>query len=421
MRKGLFSALAAMFTITGMGISQEQIPPQGQTPIHEPVLTFDTPPPSSKGIWFGAEYLLWRIKDGPNPAPLATLGDPTAETPGAIGQPGTVVIMGASDIDYGNFSGGRFTTGCWLDQEKNWGVEISGFLLEKKADGQALSSDANGNPQIFRPLNDPDFGESTFFVSDPGFTVGSIALSSSSQLWGAEANVLATLFRNYKCRFTLLAGFRYLGLNERIDVSTLQTTLTDVSLCSAIEPGSIAVPTGTVIGVRDSFETSNQFFGGQFGARAEWFLSSKCFVEVRGQVALGLNHQVIDINGLTTQIEPGRFPVLVPAGVLATRTNASNTNLGHHTKNVFSVVPETQVRLGWQWNTYFRTWVGYDFLYMSNVVRPGNQISRTIDFLAIPTSCAFDPDCPCEFPAPPPFASSGFWAQGVTFGFSLCF
>lgn len=437
MKKGFFAALAVLLTGTGLGMGQEQVPApqqvpeqvpaQGQVPyqrpipVQEPILTFDAAQPSrSPGIWFGAEYLLWQIKDGPNPIPLATLGNPNAVTPGAIGQPGTVVVMGGSNMDYGRFSGGRLVGGFYLDPDKIWGIEFSGFLLEKKAFGQSLKSDSNGNPQIYRPLNDPDVGESTFFVSDPGFTAGSISLSSSSQLWGTEANLLGTIYRTDKCRITLLTGFRYLGLEERIDVSTLQTTLTDASLCSATQPG-VALPAGTVLGVRDSFQTSNQFFGGQFGARAEWFLSKNLFLDMRGQVALGVNHQVIDVNGLTTQIVPGEFPVMVPAGVLATRTNVSHTNIGHYSKDGFSVVPEAQARLGWQWNNYLRTWVGYDFLYMSNVVRPGNQFTRTVDFLAPPTSCSFDPSCPCKDPAPPTFAHSSFWAQGLILGFQFCF
>src|SRR5262245_9985124 len=51
-------------------------------------------------LWVSAEYLLWWIKDGPFPVPLATTGSATDPTPGALGQPGTTVLFGGSNVDF---------------------------------------------------------------------------------------------------------------------------------------------------------------------------------------------------------------------------------------------------------------------------------------------------------------------------------
>src|SRR5262249_23780800 len=59
--------------------------------------------------WARVEYLLWWVKNTPVPVPLVTTGDPnvgfdpnsvnTVNTAGAIGQPGTLVLVGDHSIN----------------------------------------------------------------------------------------------------------------------------------------------------------------------------------------------------------------------------------------------------------------------------------------------------------------------------------
>jgi hypothetical protein len=46
--------------------------------------------------------------------------------------------------------------------------------------------------------------------------------------------------------------------------------------------------------------------------------------------------------------------------------------------NKFAVVPEAQVKLGYDITPTIRVTVAYDFLYWSNVVRPTDQIDRNL-------------------------------------------
>ncbi len=64
-----------------------------------------------------------------------------------------------------------------------------------------------------------------------------------------------------------------------------------------------------------------------------------------------------------------------------------------------------------------RVFAGYDFMYMSSVVRPGNQIDPNINLSQMGPTPNHNPNT-LVGPASPgvPFASSNFWAQGVTFG-----
>ena len=89
-------------------------------------------------FWVGAEYLLWWIKNAPMPQPLVTTGSLDDDFPGAIGQPGTRVLFGESDIDFGAFSGGRLSAGYWLDCEHTCAFEASGFVLEKRSPDRAI-------------------------------------------------------------------------------------------------------------------------------------------------------------------------------------------------------------------------------------------------------------------------------------------
>ncbi|MBI3860798.1 MAG: BBP7 family outer membrane beta-barrel protein, partial [Planctomycetia bacterium] len=70
--------------------------------------------------WASAEVLLWWTKPGPAPVPLATTFPPTPRSGpvpsvvGALGEKGTVVVLGGAPIDDPMHVGGRFTLGRWL-------------------------------------------------------------------------------------------------------------------------------------------------------------------------------------------------------------------------------------------------------------------------------------------------------------------
>ena len=86
-----------------------------------------------------------------------------------------------------------------------------------------------------------------------------------------------------------------------------------------------------------------------------------------------------------------------------------------HTKDQFTVVPEVGLKLGCQITSFLRLDVGYTFLWMSDVARPGNQIDTTVNRTQVPSSLAFGP---LVGPARPAFTfrESDFWAHGVSLG-----
>jgi hypothetical protein len=90
-------------------------------------------------------------------------------------------------------------------------------------------------------------------------------------------------------------------------------------------------------------------------------------------------------------------------------------NAGRIEYNRFVVVPEVGVNLGWQATSWLRLNVGYDFLYINDVARPGSQIDPFVNPKLVPASAAFGSTSGPNFPTPTA-KSDTFWAQGVQFG-----
>lgn len=350
--------------------------------------------------WYGsAEYLLWQMR-GTDLPPLVTTGP--LESQGILGQPGTTVLFGGRRQDEDWRNGGRFTLGWWCDPCQQWGVEASYFFLGQRS--QRFTADSATFSLLARPFfnvnQQIEFSEIT---ARPGDTTGNVIVELPSRLWGLQGNVQHNLCRRCDFNLDFLAGVRYLSLEEGLDIRENLTLLRD-----NLVPG---FPAGTRAVVFDQFNTRNQFYGGQLGARAE-VRRGPWFANVRGTVALGNTHQVVNIFGGQVFTAPNGGVSSFRGGLLALPTN-----LGNFSRDRFSVVPEIGVNLGYQVGPRLRLFVGYNFLYWSNVLRPGDQIDRTLDINQIP-NFTVGPNAALARPIVP-FKSSDFWAQGVNFGIEL--
>ncbi len=347
-------------------------------------------------LWFKGEYLYWWTRNGPLRAPLLVDGNGT-------------VLLGNSDIHYDGQSGGRLTAGLWLDDLHQLGVEASAFALNRPTVSQAASSDANGNPPLGRPIlaatvlggTPPPF---TVPVALPGALAGGMSISSSSRLWGAETNFVRNLFDELHLSGSLLFGVRYLSLEENLQIG--QTSTAIGNLGGLLTPFGTFTNPGTVV---DSFRTQNYFYGGQFGGRVGW-RGGIWAVDVETKVALGTNHEAVNILGSTTPAGAGQS---LSGGFLALSTNS-----GHQAANWFVVVPEVGVQVGCQLSRHWRAQVGYDFLYINSVVRPGNQVNTTVNPGFLPTG----PLVPAGPREPQPvFRQSDYWAHGITAGVTFTY
>jgi hypothetical protein len=369
-------------------------------------------------FWFQAEYLLWGVKNAPLPVPLVTTGDPkvgfepnlanTVNTAGAIGQPGTHVLLGGNTINFPLLSGVRVTVGGWISEDQRLGIEGGGFLFERATSRFAAASDGAGSPPLYFPIFSGIAGaERGIPIADPlrSFS-GDVAVRSNLQLRGAEANFLGAFYRSPDWDFTLLVGFRYADLCEGLQI---HNTTKDLLF-------------GNTMILNDSFQTSNQFYGGQIGGRLNGQIGS-LFVSVASKVALGSVHQIVNIQGDITQAGPN--PLVPPGlGTFPGGLFAQSSNIGRRNANAlsvpFSVLPTLELKLGWQFTDRLRAFAGYDVLYWTQVLRPGKQIDHNVN---LSQNAVLDPSGTGNLvgPAQPALvlSRSDFWAQGVSFGLEV--
>jgi hypothetical protein len=369
------------------------------------------PPCIPPHCWVTAEYLLWWVQRGPLPLPL--VATPRESVSGALAEnPESVVLFPTGGLNYGSLSGGRFAAGLWLDDHAVFGVEASGFFLARSSVRASFSSGIDGSPRLDIPIFNAGTGQEDLLeISTPGETTGRVDIASSTRLWGVEGNVYVNLYRDNCFSFDLLAGFRYLDLRE---VLTIDTSAAALGLAQVAFGGDFFGPPGAVT-TSDQFGTRNHFYGGQLGARAEWTYGRLC-CNLLGKVALGDTHQVSEVAGSSSLVVGGVPAATLPGGIFALPTN-----IGRFSGNDFAVVPEVSVKLGWRLTGNLGVFAGYNFLYWSRVVRPGNQIDRAVNDTLIPTSNVFgaaegDLSRPARL-----FNTSGFWAHGVSFGVELRF
>jgi hypothetical protein len=371
-------------------------------------------------FWVDAQYLHFWFKEAPIPVPLLTGGIPpliASQGFGVLNQPGTQVLIGNETIDQGQTDGARITVGGWLDPyhypgKQDIGFEASYFVLPRISAERTNGADATGTPLLARPVIDASTGQETsLVVAAPGLfgsTADGFSVHTSTEMWGAEANVFMPLIGTCHLMVGGLLGFRYLNLEESLEISQNSTPL---NKGAAFFNGMPLMP-GQTLNIFDDFETRNNFYGGQVGANLS-FHYNRLSINATGKVALGTIHQVVEISG-NTSVNLGGVTQSVPGGLLALPSNSGG--FGHY---VFAVAPEGSLTIGYQITENIHFNCGYTFMSINNVVRPGQQIDRTIDATALPTSQTFGQ--PTLTPGHPAFEfqRSDFWAQGLSAGITL--
>ncbi len=166
----------------------------------------------------------------------------------------------------------------------------------------------------------------------------------------------------------------------------------------------------------DDFRTQNHFYGGNIGVGGWWYWG-RWSINPNIQVALGDNVQFLDISGSQRFVSPTGQTQNFTGGLLALPSN-----IGHFRNNAFSVVPEVGINLGYNITPGIRAFVGYNFLYWTNVIRPGTSIDRSLDVTQIPNFPVSPTPAPVAGLHPAPlFHQVGLWAQGISFGLQFAY
>jgi hypothetical protein len=412
-------------------------------PEDQPCFTEPAETPDRSRVWASVEWLIWWEKQQPFPSNLVTTGSPTDPIPGALGQPGTHVMFGPSEVGYGAFAGVRASVGAWLDPQQIVGIEFGGFVLEDRAANFGFASAPGGSSVLALPYSNPSGAANAFLIAAPtgqstkaptslgagtvviggqvvgptgnivpspntgsssptGSVPGGVAIHTDSQLWGTECNLIHPLCWSDDFHLVASSGIRYLNLGENIAITTDKQGGTFLGQ-------SISTPLS--VQTDDSFHTGNQFYGAQLGLAAECSFWGRCFTSVRGTLALGGTEEMVNVGGIST-LQPGKA---VPGGLYALASNS-----GRFHSDDFGIIPELQIKGGVQITSWCQATLGYNFLYWSRVLRAGDQIDTTIDARQVPSNPAYQPGTTAAFPRPL-VTRSDFWAQGISLGLEFIY
>jgi hypothetical protein len=388
-------------------------PPPGYAPLPAwgppPTVFFPAFSPDPPRFWLRSDYLVWWTKGAPLP-PLVTTGNTGDSAPGALGQPGTNLLYGDGSVDLGATSGWRLDIGGYFDAHETWGLQSVFVILGKQETGFDAFSDQNGNPLIARPVINANNGSETSYADAfPGSLAGGVSVTSTSEFLSWEINGLRKILQDDKWRVDALGGFRYMNLTESLEVDDSVQPLTSGPLTFLGQP----VDTSSVLFDFDRFKTINNFYGGQLGGRVIW-VSGPISVESVTKLALGATVEKTEISGATTVINGAGAGSSATGGVLAT-----TANIGSYSQTKFSLVPEQDLNFNLALTPYISARLGYSFIYWTNVVRPGDQVTR----VASPTLVPSDPSFGTGGPNQPGnhFQTTGYWAQGLNIGLDFHF
>lgn len=369
-------------------------------------------------LWIRGEYLLWWTKGMETP-PLVTTG-----SEGTLDADDTVILFGGDDLLDETRHGFRIRAGTWLDCNRRIGLEGEYWRLSEESEHFEATSDAEGVPNRFRPFFNinprdaddalaPPAREDVELISFSDVLAGSVFVDARSEVEGAGAwlryNLCCDDWMLASCdpcnacglpagrRFDLLVGYRYMRLTDRL---TIREDLTSLE----------AEPNQGSFDLTDSFDTANDFHGVDLGVAAElnrgpWSL------ELMGRMALGTVDQVVTIAGETIISGSESSDGTYTGGLLAQRTN-----IGTHSRSEFAVLPQLGATLGFQLAPGLRATAGYNFVYLSRVVRAGEQIDLDLNPDLLPPE--FEPFAGPERPRFE-FRDTDFWAQGFSFGVQM--
>src|SRR5262245_39041406 len=370
-------------------------PPVGSKPAARPpmpVFGAPTEVPPGPMMWLGLDYLYWRAKGGPViPLVSAVAGPPALAVPLDAG---SAFALSSDEYNRGPYSGFRLSVGSWRDKPRGTGIEaVFTWFLEEP--DRTTFPDAPG-VALARPFLDARAGVPGLFqLSTPTGTVrGAAAVDTSLDTGGLELNYLRRGPGMFSEEMHWIMGVRYWRLEESL------TT----------EVASRAGP--LMASSFDTFATRNQFYGAQIGARLN-FYRNDCTITLSTKWALGCMVQESDIQGASSILLPNGQRIDRAGGVLALPTN-----IGEYDRKKIALLRDMSLSVGYCLAPGVTMRVGYDFLWVSSVLRPGGQIDPAVN----PTLFPFGGAAPTG-PLRPlqRFDGETFWMYGASIGLEVQF
>jgi len=312
------------------------------------------------------------------------------------GQNDTRLLVGGRGIDSQPSAGGRFTLGHSLDKDETIGWEATYFFLGTRTLRQNVHSFSGGPAEsIGLPYTNAATGASEILtLARPGMTDTLLTASTSVRVQGWEVTGVANVVDEKNLKINALYGWRYFQVHEGLRLEQMQFRY---------------FPGGELFRTADQFDAHNRFHGGQLGLHTD-LRRGIVFCEMTAKIAFGQTYEVVKNEGMTVLQGPTGIRAFGGSGIYVQPSSAGRTANG-----VFAVVPEGTVKFGLRLSDSGRIFVGYSFIYLSDAVRPGDQIDRTLNPAQVPLVSGNGPVYGNDRPARL-FNRSDFWTQGLIIG-----
>jgi len=334
------------------------------------------------GCYGGIEYLVWTIRETPLQKFAASVPFVFTVRDQAILGVVNVVPAGLGELKGEDLTrnGARLVLGYAVSDEM--AVELDYFQLERRNFGIGFA----GEGRISIAVSNGDGGTQTLnFITDvAGAAVERI------DLWGVELDAWKRCMVVGCFSLDWMCGVRYVNLAETagtvgsVSISPASDNPVNVGLLPA------TFPLATVV------STSNHAYIGQVGVRGKVDFGS-CF--------------------LAGWLKGGAGAVDEEAKLLASGTVPGSNSTS---RTQMELLGEWNLQAGWHICPCVTATVGYNFLYLKNVVRPGNALSVTGAAISLST---IDLGGSTSFPtrSGERIHDDKFFAHGWTFGLEFCY
>jgi len=340
-------------------------------------------------LWWAKADLLFGFRKGRG-YPVLVTTDPATEasTTAGVLPDATILYDGDSENTQAKV-GLNLDFGTYLNDCQNIGIGGRYFFFGE--DEGNFSRNSGQNAVLAIPFFSVDLGaNSSLLLAHPNVggevRSGSVDVLAANDIHGFDVYARLLYTRTACGRIDFVTGWHTSSVNDNFALR-MQTD------------GNL--PNNDVV-LLDEFNTENQFNGVILGVLTEHQI---CCMTLRGKarVSVGNMHQSVLINGSTSV--NGVVDVNQPGGLFT-----GESNIGDYSQNQFAAVTEAGLSIGCYVTPRTQVTLGYNLMYWSNVVRPGEQIDTVVDDLNVPpTSPTFQ------------FNTTSFWVQSITLGLNCEF
>lgn len=263
--------------------------------------------------------------------------------------------------------GGRITGGFWFDACRKLGIQAEAFTLGN--DDNEINILSDGDPFISRPFFNTNAGVNSAdgqVIALDGVAVGSFRANTS----GRFVSAAPALRWNVNCcsdgcgssqRLDFIGGYRFFQLREGFSSEEV------------LRPQDGSYAPGTSFTLRDNIDTQNDFHGFELGG-VLMQQNGNLTTEFQVLAAFGEMTRLYQLDGSTTLFVPNAIDDTYPGGFLV-----RPQDIGTHTDSEFTVIPQFRANISYCLSQNVQLTMGYSFVYMKDVFRPGPLMSTAFD------------------------------------------